>query len=166
MNFQRSGIALLVLSVFACAPATYEMGQPIEMGPFVFEVTNTSEQLHFFTGGGRCKKIYVSLQLHTDQSMPTKVEFGDFLNGEAKGQRMIVFPAMKLVDGNGKKFDGIVNRVSGETLWRAEFYLIDHRRGIQSGLDYLDKAVEDFRLVIKNPEVREGQPRDVTITLS
>jgi hypothetical protein len=162
----RIGIVLFCLSLFACGPDWYQINQTIEMGPFVFEVTGTSERIEYFGGGGKHKKIYVDLLVHMDTSAPTTVEFGDFLNGEAKGYRLIVFPAMKIVNDKGEKFDGIVNRVSGETRWRAEFYLIDHGRGIQSGLDYLDRQVGNFQLVIKNPDPKKGQPRGVTIKLS
>lgn len=157
--------AIAIFLVVACGSDNYEMGQIIEMGPFVFEITNASDSTDFFTGGGRHKKIYVDLFLHTDKSRPSKMEFKDFMNGEANGKRMIVFPAMKIVDDQGKKFDGLVNRVSGDTHWRAEFILIDFRRGTQSGVDYIDRQVSDFQLVIKNPDPRKGQPGRITTKL-
>jgi hypothetical protein len=165
MRIPRVVIGLLIFSVIACSDATYDMRQIIEMGPFAFEITKASEKIEIFTGGGRHKRIYVYMKLHTDKSTPTNVDFGDFLNGRAKGNRMIESPTMKIVDNKGKKFDSIVNRVSGKTRWRAEFILIDHRRGIPSGLDYLDRHVSDFQLVIKNPDPKKGQPRRVTIKL-
>lgn len=165
MHISRFAIVILLLTLVTCGPDKYEMEQTIEMGPFVFEVINASAILDFFTSGEQYKKIYVDLLLHTDKSTPTKVSFDDFLNGEAKGQRMIVFPAMKIVDDQGKKFDGIVNRVWEKTRWRAQFYLIDHWRGIQSGANYLDRQARDFQLVIKNPDPRKAQPRRIIIKL-
>ena len=160
-----AGLAIAIFLMAACGSDTYEMKQKIEMGPFVFEVTNASERVEFFTGGGRHKRIYVDLLLHTDKSSPSKVGFKDFMNGGAKEPRMIVFPAMKIVDDHGKKFDGLVNRVSGDTYWQAEFLLVDFRRGIKSGLDYTDRHIHNFQLVIKNPDPRKGQPSRVTIKL-
>jgi hypothetical protein len=138
MRIPRVVIGLLIFSVIACSDATYDMRQIIEMGPFAFEITKASEKIEIFTGGGRHKRIYVYMKLHTDKSTPTNVDFGDFLNGRAKGNRMIESPTMKIVDNKGK---------------------------IPSGLDYLDRHVSDFQLVIKNPDPKKGQPRRVTIKL-
>ena len=165
MRIPRLTIVLVFLAVVACGPDVYEMKQTIEMGPFVFEVTNASEKLDSFTSGERYKKIYVNLLLHTDKSTPTKVPFNDFLNGIGKEYRMIVFPKMKIVDDKGKEFDGWVERVLGKTSWRAKFDLYYPQRRIQSGLDYVDRHVRDFRLVIKNPDPKKGQPNRVTIKL-
>ena len=158
-------IVMMSLIVAACGPDTYDMKQTIEMGPFVFEVADASEKLDFFTGGGRYKKICVELLLHMEKSSPTNIALGDFLNGEANGKRMVVFPAMKIVDNEGKKFDGIVYQGWGKNRWRAEFVLVDNWRGNQSSVDYLDRHVHDFQLMIKNPNPRKGQPHRVTIKL-
>ncbi len=165
MNIRRFAIVLALFTLFACGPENYQMKQTVEMGPFVFEVTRASEKNDYFSSGKRYKKIYVDLRLYPDKSTVTNVTFDDFLNGEAKGKRMVVFPAMKIKDDHGNVFDGLVNRLSGKRRWRAEFMLIDHRRGIPSRVDYLDLNARDFQLVIKNPDVRKGQPSQVTIKL-
>ena len=86
MNVMRkiAGLAIAIFLMAACGSDKYEMKQTIEMGPFVFEVTNASERVEFFSGGQRHKRIYVDLLLHTDKSSPSKVEFKDFMNGEAR----------------------------------------------------------------------------------
>jgi hypothetical protein len=136
------------------------------MGPFVFEVSGVSGGFGYLNTGERYKKIYVDLLLDTEKGEETKIKFGDFMNGKSKRNRMIIFPAMKIRDKSGAKFDGDVKRVVGDTRWRAEFWLINFPRGIKSRLDYLDRATSDFNLIIKNPDRRKGQPGIVDIKLS
>ena len=166
MIFFRVFIFLIILLFMGCGPGDYRMNQQIEMGPFVYKVSGTSEGFGYLNTGERYKKIYVDLWLDTEKIAETKIRFDDFMNGKSKNNRMIIFPAMKIVDKSGVRFDGDVKRVSRNTKWRAEFWLIIHRRGIKSRLDYIDRAASDFNLVIKNPDRRKGQPSVVDIKLS
>jgi hypothetical protein len=165
-----SVLSFIVLSFLfplsGCDSGGYTFGQQIEMGPFVFEVSGASEGVDYFSGSKKYKKIYVDLLLDTEKSTETNIKFDDFMNGKSKGNRMIIFPAMKIKDKSGTKFDGVdVKRVGGDTRWRADFWLIVHSRGTKSRLDYLDRTSSDFSLIIKNPERRKGQPNIVNIKL-
>jgi hypothetical protein len=156
------GIFLIYTS--GCDSGRYTLGQQIEMGPFVFEVSGASEGFDYTSSREKYKKIYVDLLLDTEKSTETNIKFDDFMNGMSKGYRMIVFPAMKIKDKSGRKFDGWI-RSGGDTRWRAEFGLIVHSRGSKSRLDYLDRTSSDFNLTIKNPDRRKGQPNTVNIKL-
>jgi hypothetical protein len=158
------GIFLIYTS--GCDSGEYTFGQQIEMGPFVFEVSGASEGVDYFSGSKEYKKIYVDLLLDTEKSTETNIKFDDFMNGKSKGNSMFIFPAMKIKDKSGTKFDGVdVKRVGGDTRWRADFDLIVLSRGTKSRLDYLDRTSSDFNLIIKNPERRKGQPNIVNIKL-
>ena len=156
------GIFLICTS--GCDSGRYIVGQQIEMGPFVFEVSRSSEGFDYFSGSEKYKKIYVDLLLDTEKSTETNIKFDDFMNGKSKGNRMIIFPAMKIKDKSGRKFDGWV-KSGGATRWRAKFELIVLSRGTKSRLDYLDRTSSDFNLIIKNPDRRKGQPNIVNIKL-
>jgi hypothetical protein len=164
--FSRLFILLFLFSLLGCGPTYYSFNEPIEMGPFVFEVSGASEGFDYFNTGERYKIIYVDLLLDTEKSAETKIEFHDFMNGKSKGNRMFIFPAMKIEDTTGAKFDGNVKRASGETRWRVEFLLINFGRGIKSRVDYLDQTASDFNLIIKNPDRRKGQPSVIQFKLS
>lgn len=166
MTFSRLFILLFLFSLLGCGSGGYSLNQQIEMGPFVFEISGASEGFGYLNTSERYKKIYVDLLLDTEKCAETKIKFDDFMNGKSKGNRMIIFPAMKIKDKSGTKFDGDVKRVSGDTRWRAEFWLIIHSRGIKSRLDYLDRTTSDFNLIIKNPDRRKRQPSVVDIKLS
>jgi hypothetical protein len=158
------GIFLIYTS--GCDSGRYALGQQIEMGPFVFEVSGVSEGFDYISGSKKYKKIYVDLLLDTKKSTETNIKFDDFMNGKSKGNSMFIFPAMKIKDKSGTKFDGVhVKRVGGDTRWRADFDLIVLSRGTKSRLDYLDRTSSDFNLIIKNPDRRKGQPNIVNIKL-
>lgn len=167
MIFSRLFILLFLFTLLGCGSGGYNLNQQIEMGPFVFEVSGASEGFDYFNNSERYKKIYVDLLLDTEKCAETNIKFDDFMNGKSKGKRLIIFPAMKIKDKSGAKFDAMnVKRVGGDTRWRAEFWLIIHSRGIKSRLDYLDRTTSDFNLIIKNPDRRKGQPSIVDIKLS
>jgi hypothetical protein len=159
-------ILAFAFSLLGCGSGSYSLNQQIKMGPFVFEVLGSHEGFGYLNTGEKYKKIYVDFLLDTEKSAKAEMKFDDFMNGKSKGYRMIVFPAMKIKDKTGVKFDGNVKSVSGDTKWRAEFWLIIHSRGIKSRLDYLDRTPSDFNLIIKNPDRKKGQPSVVDIRLS
>lgn len=156
------GIFLIYTS--GCDSGRYTLGQQIEMGPFVFEVSGASEGVDYINGSEEYKKIYVDLLLDTEKSKETNIKFDHFMNGMSKGNRMIIFPAMKIKDKSGRKFDGWI-KSGGATRWRAEFMLIVFSLGSKNRLDYLDRTPSDFSLIIKNPDRRKGQPNIVNIKL-
>ena len=170
---QRLMVATSVvgLIVMGCSPLeekTYQLHQPIEMGPWTFAVTGTKEQTE--NRGIRLKKIFVFLELENYQERHEK-PFDDFLNGRRK-QSAMVRPKLWLVSDAGKKFDGSVSPKSGGSMrskrWQAAFELVGFSMREDSSdiaKQYLDKHPSDFRLVIQNPDRRKGQPREVTIQL-
>ena len=162
--FSRLFVLALLFPLIGCGSGEYSIGQQIEMGPFVFKVLWADEEFDYISGNKKYKKIYVDLLLDTKKSKKTNIKFDDFMNGRSKGNRMIIFPAMKIKDKSGRKFDGWV-KSGGATRWRAEFELIVLSRGIKSRGDYLDRTSSDFNLIIKNPDRRKGQPNIVNIKL-
>ncbi len=107
------------------------------------------------------------------------VHFGDYMNDtvDAEGKRIkymtdvlipVSFPPMKVVDSHGHRFVGLVKGSPGQ--WWGEFIIWDiviGRHGDQEAFDAVHRAlpVEDFTLVIKNPDPQKGQPRKVSIPL-
>ena len=150
-------MGILLIYTSGCGFGGYTLGQQMEMGPFVFKVSGSSEQFDYDGGGNKYKKLFVDLLLDTEKSTETNIKFDDFMNGESKGYKMIRFPPMKIKDKSGTKFDCIdVKRVGEATRWKAEFWLIVPRLGTKSRLDYLDRTSSDFSLIIKNPDRRKG----------
>ena len=148
----------------------YERRVPIEMGPFVFSVGRASQSI----SSGGMKEIHVVLELHNHEERfdPT---FDDALNGKRPGS-MIAFPRVAIVDQEGNSFDGWVSPLSGGSRrsrrWDARFWLVypSTRESLAMGADesaakYRDRRPEDFRIVIKNPDRRRGQPSKIWIQL-
>ena len=159
---------LIVMGCGSLEEKSYQFHQPIEMGPWTFEVTGTREQTE--NRGIRLKKIFVSLELENYQERHEK-PFDDFLNGTRKNSAM-ARPKIWLVSDAGKKFDGWVSPKSGGSMrskrWQAAFELVGFSMREDSSdiaKQYLDRHPSDFRLVIQNPDRRKGQPREVTIQL-
>jgi hypothetical protein len=159
------------LIVMGCGPLeekSYQLHQPIEMGPWTFAVTGTKERTE--NRGIRLKTIFVFLELENYQERHQK-PFDDFLNGTRKNSAM-ARPKIWLVSDAGKKFDGWVSPKSGGSMrskrWQAAFELVGFSMRENSSdiaERYLDKHADDFQLVIQNPDRRKGQPREVTIQL-
>ena len=89
---------------------------------------------------------------------------------------MIVFPNIEIVDEEGNSFDGWVSPRSGGSRrsrrWDAKFWLVhpSGRESLTMGAEesaakYVDRRPEDFRLVIKNPDRRRGQPSRIWVRL-
>ena len=110
------------LIAMGCGPLeekSYQLHQPIEMGPWTFEVTGVNERTE--NRGIRLKKILVLLELENYQERHEK-PFDDFLNGTSKRSAM-ARPKIWLVSDAGKKFDGWVSPKSGGSMrskrWQA-----------------------------------------------
>ena len=174
-----SASAFLGLILISCVlEETYGLHQPIEMGPWTFEVQRATERIK--GGSNPSKKIILFLKLHNYRERHRK-PFDDFLNGTSKPSvkalPSISFPRLKLVDGEGNEFDGWISPTSGGSMrsehWQAHFPLISMSirdilsadEDTDSAAEHIDKHLADFRLVIENPDVREDQPRRVSIQL-
>ena len=146
------------------------MREAISMGPWTFSVerATASTDVH---GGGRWRNIRVVLRLHNfrEQHEPA---FDAFLNGGGRGS-YIVFPRFALREVGGARFETLLLSASGSSsseLWNAEFVLVPSDGGAMEDSarlaePFLEKDVQDFRLVIKNPDRRSGQPGRVSIAL-
>ncbi len=143
----------------------YTMGQTIEMGPFAFQVESASVT----TPDDGHPVVFVNFRLLSDESQG-KIPFDRLLNdevdseGNATARKMIipiVFPWTAVVDSHGHRFVGNVIGLSGRyIIW--EIRLRDQDRFDKA---HRDMQAEDFRLVIKNPDRRKGQPHTASIQL-
>ena len=160
----RSTPWLLALLLCGCSQeAEYKVGQTIEMGPFAFVVEDAYERVSSYNTGEPKIEIFVDLRL--DAATGAKVKFDEFLNDTAAPRGMIIYPNMEIWDRDGRKFQGMVHRVSGRERWQAEFPLVDDDGGPSTARQYVNRRAADFRLIIKNPDRREGQPGRVTVVL-
>lgn len=165
------GILVACLMSLGCAETEYEMGQPITMGPWTFEVERTTERIEN-RGRDRYKFILVTVRLDNYTERHEK-PFDDFMNGSSEGS-IIANPRTALVDADGNRFDGSFSPTSGgrwrSERWEARFILVPSNAGLfddASDLaeEHLDKRAGDFRLVIENPDWRRGQPRKASMRL-
>lgn len=163
---RRSGLIpwLLALLVWGCGQETeYKLGQTIKMGPFAFVVEDAYERVSSFNTGD--PKIEILVDLRLDAATGAKVKFDEFLNDTAADHGMIIYPHMEIRDKDGRTFLGMVRRISGRERWQAEFLLVDDVGGTSTARQYVDRRAADFRLIIENPDRREGQPGRVVIAL-
>jgi len=155
---------LLALLLCGCSQETeYKVGQTIEMGPFAFVVEHAHKRVSSFNTGD--PKIEILVDLRLDAATGAKVKFDEFLNDTAGQRGMIIYPHMEIWDRDGRKFLGMVRRISGREHWRAEFLLVDDVGGPGTARQYVNHRAADFRLIIKNPDRREGQPGRVAVAL-
>jgi hypothetical protein len=160
--------ALIVMGCAQPEEKVYGLYDPIEMGPWVFQVTGAKGRTE--NRGIRLKVISVSLELENYQERHEK-PFDDFLNGR-KQNSALIRPKIWLVSDAGKKFDGSVSPKSGGSMrskrWNVAFELVEfsmRENSSDTAKRYFDSQPADFRLVIQNPDRREGQPREVAIQL-
>lgn len=174
--FRSVAIVIVSLMLQYCAAIVTEeqvgMNEPIEMGPWTFEVNRANAQVEM-RGNTPYKKVTVTLKLHNYRERHEKT-FDDFLNGTSPGS-MMAFPKLHLVDEVGTRFSAeLVSPMSGGSLrserWRAGFLLVPfslsfNTNASESAAEYLDKEPSDFRLVFKNPDRRGTQPARVSVQL-
>ncbi len=167
--------AMLVLA-FACmtpacrAEKEFAMRQPIEMGPWTFEVQSATERDES-RGGRQVKIVSIELKLHNYKERHEK-PFDDFLNGHTPSSIM-AFPHLELEDASGAQFDGWLVPLTGgslrSSLWRAEFPLVPSSTSDGNTADlaakYLDTRLSDLRIAIDNPDRRGGQAERVLVPL-
>ena len=162
-----------VVTTLGLGCSRYDMEEPIEMGPFTFEVTGVSERVtHQYARP--TKQITVQLGLVSNES---RRDLLHFLEGTEKGFDGIVWPYYKLEDSHGHRFDNRGQASSSGRnisfdLWRRPtgFQLGGRRRVNKDALDdwsddHVNMAAEDCWLVITNPEIRRGQPGAASIRL-
>ncbi len=142
--------------------------EPILMGPFEFQV----EKAFLAPPDGGHPRLIVDFDLLKDDSI-APVNFGDLMDNDvdADGNRLTTIfrpPYMAVVDSHGHRFVGLTKGGPGQ--WWGEYIIWDvviGRAEDQEAFETVHRAlpVEDFTLVIKNPDPREGQPLKVSIPL-
>ena len=150
-------VAVLCAGFFLVGcPAKIEdrrMGETIRMAAFEFEIDGTAEEFRRSD-----KVITVRLLLDRDKSVPFRMPFGESFVGK-----------IHIVDGAGNRFEsGLVVPLSGDHLtaieWQTGFVISSNAYGVRDK-EKLGDGARDFRLIIKNPDPRAGQPRKVSIAL-
>ena len=131
--YRYAAMVTVCVALLSCAAFITEeqvgLNEPIEMGPWTFEVQRATEKIE--GSSTRYKKITVSLKLHNYRERHQK-PFDDFLNGTSKHSvnalPQISFPRLHVDDGEGNVFDGSVTPMSGGSLrsehGQAQFSLI------------------------------------------
>ncbi len=169
-----TAFAIVCLISFGCTVEREGgIGEPIEMGPWRFEVERAFDIIESDGSGGPYKFVTVELKLHNYQERHEK-PFDDFLNGYRRGA-FIAFPKINLMDKDGTSFDGWAIPDSGGSLrserWTVRFRLVPSSMVsiMQSDSDlapkYLDTELSDLRMVITNPDRRTGQPGTLSVRL-
>ena len=168
------GIVLAGACIIAACGVAEEiaMRQPIEMGPWKFEVSRADDRTES-RGGQQLKIVTVELKLHNYEQRHSK-PFDEFLNGRTPGA-MMSFPHLRLEDARSTSFDGLLIPVSGGSLrsqeWRAEFVLVPSSATdpmadpAGQAAKYLDTRVSDLKLILDNPDRQAGQPGRVLVPL-
>src|SRR5262245_55372912 len=122
------------------------MRQPIAMGPWTFDVHDSSDRIES-RGGQQLKIVSVYIELHNYEERHEQ-PFDNFINGYSAGAAM-AFPHLKLQDQSGTTFDGMLTPSSGGSLrsrqWRADFVLVPSSTlglGGGDGIDYAPKYLD------------------------
>ena len=166
--------ALWVLGISGCSTTEpYEFGQPIEMGPWSFEVERVRDRVETRSDGHRQKVVTLTLRLH-NYTERHETTFDDFMNDRRSGGLMsISFPKLELVHADGATFVASLSPVSAGSLrserWQAQAWLLPDNAGIRNWNElwerYADAPLSDLVLAIANPDRRSGQPNRVVIAL-
>lgn len=160
MSTARRGVVALVAVLLAACTHNARVGEPIEMGPFTFVVQRAYEDR--WATEDRCSAIVISLTLTA--SNHAKVHFDDFLNDSAT-PKMILHPIAELVDRDGNRYIGWATRVAGRRDWQMVFPLSFEKTIMSDPTCAASRNPADFRVSIRNPDVRSGQPRQVSVAL-
>jgi hypothetical protein len=160
---QLVGIVLALcasLASLGCGKKTqdYQLEQPINMGLFSFEVERTEESVrlvHPSEGPGLEITVYYRM---LDNKTPP---FGKTFDESLLGVR-IVDKANNTIEYSGRAV------VSGDrhhpSEWCDIFTVSPSLMGVRDK-EKLGQRTSDFRLIIDNPDVRDGQPERVSIQL-
>ena len=155
-------IVLALCAVFAllgCEKKTqeYRIDQPINMGPFTFEVERTEESVKSSYSEGFLLKIHVYFRMLDNKTPP----FGKTLDE--------TLMEVRIRDKAGNTIESPGPRVlSGDrhhpSEWVEIFEVSPSLIGVRDRTK-LGKSASDFWLIIDNPDLREGQPERVSIQL-
>ena len=159
-------LCTLPLLLFGCSgPQEVGFDEAIRMGPFEFRV----EKAFFAPPGDGNPELIVDFHLLEDESVEG-VSFGDLMDNDVDidGNRLMTRfrqAYMAVVDSHGHSFVGQVHPKSGQ--WQGKFSIWGPRLGDREAYseEHRGLPVEDFTLVIKNPDPRQGQPLKVSIPL-
>lgn len=161
----RSVMSVGLLCLGCATSEKYDMREPIEMGPFVFRVTDAYSER---PGTGH-PKIIVDFSVR--YNIDTNFEFSDYFNddvdaeGNSKRSKSILprvsTPRMKVIDSHGHGFVGLVKGEFGEFI----LFGVQLRNQERFEAEHADLEPEDFRLQITNPYPQKGQPRKVSVQL-
>jgi hypothetical protein len=148
------------LALSGCQKKTeeYRMDQPISMGPFTFAVERTEEAVtHAHPSEGPTLKIRIYYRMLDNKTPP----FGKTLDETLLLVR-IVDNANNTIESSGPRV------LSGDrhhpSEWVETFEVSPTLMGVRDRTK-LGKGASDFRLIIDNPDVREGQPERASIQL-
>ena len=168
MRAVRSGVcdkraAVVAVLIGTCAllggcagVEAYQLGQPIDMGPYSFAVVSAAKGRW-----GSVPTINISFRLNRDDTAPFTTDF-----------RSSFAYKMELVDAAGNAFPVEPSPLSPVTRdgrqrsnrYQAEVRLSPSHEGVRDG-SRIGKAPGDFTLVIDNPAREGNQPRRVAIQL-
>jgi hypothetical protein len=157
------GIGFVICAAFAslgCEKKTqeYRLEQPINMGPFSFEVERTEESMKLsHPSEGPNLEIRVYYRMLDNKTAP----FGKTFDETLLSVR-IVDKANNTIEYSGRGL------LSGDrhhpSEWVDIFTVSPSFMGVRDRAK-LGQSASDFRLIIDNPDVREGQPERVSIQL-
>jgi hypothetical protein len=157
------GVGFVICAAFAwlgCEKNTreYRLEQPINMGPFSFEVERTEEAVKLkHPSEGPNLEIRVYFRILDNKTLP----FGKTLDE--------TLLEVRIRDKAGNTIESPGPRVlSGDrhhpSEWVEIFEVSPSLMGVRDRAK-LGQRASDFRLIIDNPDVREGQPARVSIQL-
>jgi hypothetical protein len=159
----RASICILaVLSLAGCQSTTHSsIGDPIEMGPYVFSVVSATQGRQWESAEGTYREVVVRIRVHRDDTAPFTDNFtSSFID------------SMTLIDAAGNSIGATpapVSPVHAGGRARSGYYTCLFRfsrssEGVRD-FDRIGTRPRDFRLLIANP-AREGrQPSRVSIQL-
>jgi len=160
---QIVGIVLAIcasLISLGCAKKTqeYRLEQPINMGPFSFEVERTEESVKLVhPSEGPNLEIRVYYRMLDNKTPP----FGKTFDETLLGVRIVDKANNTIESGGGRVVSGDGRHPSE---WVDTFTVSPSLMGVRDK-SKLGQRVSDFRLIIDNPDVRDGQPERVSIQL-
>lgn len=160
-------VAGSVLLLGCSGTERYEMGQTIEMGSFAFRVEVASATMR--TREGKPRRVIEVRLWELSVEPDEELDLAHFL---VPGTEFVSRPQIKIRDREGHEFTGSLGLRRGDR-WPARFELsqapgfttASRERADRLAEQHLSMGPRDFRLYIKNPDRRPGQPRAVWLQL-
>ena len=159
----RVAVAVGLLCL-GCQP-NVEMGEPINMGPFTFEVDSASAGPSPFRAL-RSTEIRVYFRVVDDESNGS-TNFAHFLMNTLGPPRFYVPQITSIIDSHGHRFTALMEGGSRPARFTLETFSATTSEEFDNQFvaAHADMEPAEFRLVIENPERRDGQPRMVSVQL-